>query len=142
LRSRHRLRPPRDLPLLHHHRRQHRLRRQRTRPAPEQDIEAAAATAHIASEILEGFPAQFHTIVGERGMTLSGGQKQRTAIARAILRDPRILILDDALASVDTNTEDQILTNLRDPPCRAAPPSSSPTASPPRATPTASPSSS
>jgi ATP-binding cassette subfamily B protein len=47
-------------------------------------------------------------------MTLSGGQKQRTAIARAVLRDPRILILDDALASVDTNTEDQILTGLRE----------------------------
>jgi len=77
------------------------------------DIESAAATAHIATEILE-FPAQFHTIVGERGMTLSGGQKQRTAIARAILRDPRILILDDALASVDTNTEDRILSNLRE----------------------------
>jgi len=77
------------------------------------DIESAAATAHIATEILE-FPAQFHTIVGERGMTLSGGQKQRTAIARAILRNPRILILDDALASVDTNTEDRILSNLRE----------------------------
>jgi len=76
-------------------------------------IEAAASTAHIATEILE-FPAQFHTVVGERGMTLSGGQKQRTAIARAVLRDPRILILDDALASVDTNTEDQILTGLRE----------------------------
>jgi ATP-binding cassette subfamily B protein len=76
------------------------------------EIEAAAATAHIATEILE-FPDQFHTVVGERGMTLSGGQKQRAAIARAILRDPRILILDDALASVDTNTEDQILSNLR-----------------------------
>jgi ATP-binding cassette subfamily B protein len=78
----------------------------------EPDIEAAAQTAHIATEIRE-FPAGFHTVVGERGMTLSGGQKQRTAIARAILRDPRILILDDALASVDTNTEDQILGNLR-----------------------------
>jgi ATP-binding cassette subfamily B protein len=78
----------------------------------ETDIEAAAATAHIATEIRE-FPAGFHTVVGERGMTLSGGQKQRTAIARAILRDPKILILDDALASVDTNTEDQILSNLR-----------------------------
>ena len=77
------------------------------------EIEAAAATAHIATEILE-FPAQFQTVVGERGMTLSGGQKQRTAIARAILRDPRILILDDALASVDTNSEDQILSNLRE----------------------------
>jgi ATP-binding cassette subfamily B protein len=77
-----------------------------------EQIEAAARTAHIANEILE-FPAGFNTVVGERGMTLSGGQKQRTAIARAILRDPRILILDDALASVDTNTEDQILSNLR-----------------------------
>jgi ATP-binding cassette subfamily B protein len=77
-----------------------------------EQIEAAARTAHIANEILD-FPAGFHTVVGERGMTLSGGQKQRTAIARAILRDPRILILDDALASVDTNTEDQILSNLR-----------------------------
>jgi ATP-binding cassette subfamily B protein len=76
------------------------------------EIETAAATAHIATEILE-FPHQFRTIVGERGMTLSGGQKQRTAIARAVLRDPRILILDDALASVDTNTEDRILSNLR-----------------------------
>jgi len=76
------------------------------------EIEQAARTAHIATEILE-FPAQFATIVGERGLTLSGGQKQRTAIARAILRDPKILILDDALASVDTHTEDQILTGLR-----------------------------
>jgi len=75
-------------------------------------IESAARTAHIATEILE-FPDAFSTIVGERGMTLSGGQKQRTAIARAILRDPRILILDDALASVDTHTEDQILTAMR-----------------------------
>jgi ATP-binding cassette subfamily B protein len=73
----------------------------------------AATTAHIANEILE-FPRSFSTIVGERGMTLSGGQKQRTAIARALLRDPSILILDDALASVDTHTEDQILTGLRE----------------------------
>jgi len=80
--------------------------------ADELAIEQAARTAHIADEVLE-FPAQFRTIVGERGMTLSGGQKQRTAIARAILRDPRILILDDALASVDTHTEDRILTGLR-----------------------------
>jgi ATP-binding cassette subfamily B multidrug efflux pump len=76
-------------------------------------IEDAARTAHIATEILE-FPRGFATIVGERGLTLSGGQKQRTAIARAILRDPRILILDDALASVDTYTEEQILNGLRD----------------------------
>jgi len=80
--------------------------------ASEEAIETAARTAHIANEILE-FPEGFATIVGERGMTLSGGQKQRTAIARAILRDPRILILDDALASVDTYTEEQILTAMR-----------------------------
>jgi ATP-binding cassette subfamily B protein len=81
--------------------------------ATEPSIEHAATTAHIATEIRE-FPAGFHTVVGERGMTLSGGQKQRTAIARAILRDPKVLILDDALASVDTYTEEQILTGLRD----------------------------
>jgi ATP-binding cassette subfamily B multidrug efflux pump len=81
--------------------------------AHDVEIENAARTAHIATEILE-FPQGFATIVGERGMTLSGGQKQRTAIARAVLRDPRILILDDALASVDTYTEEQILSGLRD----------------------------
>jgi ATP-binding cassette, subfamily B, multidrug efflux pump len=81
--------------------------------ADDEQILNAATTAHIANEILE-FPRGFQTIVGERGMTLSGGQKQRTAIARALLRDPRILILDDALASVDTHTEDQILTGLRE----------------------------
>ena len=75
-------------------------------------IEAAAEVAHIRTEILE-FPKGFETLVGERGVTLSGGQKQRTAIARAVLRDPRILILDDALASVDTYTEEQILSGLR-----------------------------
>ena len=80
--------------------------------ATSTQIEDAARTAHIATEILE-FPQGFSTIVGERGMTLSGGQKQRTAIARAVLRDPRILILDDALASVDTYTEEQILSGLR-----------------------------
>ena len=78
----------------------------------EQAIEEAAAIARIRDEILE-FPHGFRTMVGERGVTLSGGQKQRTAIARAILRDPRILILDDALASVDTSTEEQILAGLR-----------------------------
>jgi ATP-binding cassette subfamily B protein len=88
-----------------------------TTPAAKQlldeQIEAAARTAHIADEILE-FPSGFRTIVGERGVTLSGGQKQRTAIARAILRNPPILILDDALASVDTYTEEQILAGLRE----------------------------
>ncbi len=73
----------------------------------------AATTAHIANEILE-FPRGFDTLVGERGITLSGGQKQRTAIARAVIRNPRILILDDALASVDTYTEERILAGLRE----------------------------
>jgi ATP-binding cassette subfamily B protein len=75
-------------------------------------IVEAARISYIADEILE-FPQGFDTIVGERGVTLSGGQKQRTAIARAVLRNPRILILDDALASVDTHTEDRILSALR-----------------------------
>ena len=79
--------------------------------ATEQDILDAAATAHIRDEILE-FPKGFDTLVGERGITLSGGQKQRTAIARALVRDPRILILDDALSSVDTFTEERILQRL------------------------------
>ena len=77
-----------------------------------QAIEDAASVAHIRTEILE-FPRGFETLVGERGITLSGGQKQRTAIARAVLRNPRILILDDALASVDTYTEEQILAGLK-----------------------------
>jgi ATP-binding cassette, subfamily B, multidrug efflux pump len=77
-----------------------------------EEVERAAETAHIRSEVLE-FPKGFDTMVGERGVTLSGGQKQRTAIARAVIREPRILILDDALASVDTYTEDQILSGLR-----------------------------
>jgi ATP-binding cassette subfamily B protein len=72
----------------------------------------AAETAHIRKEF-EEFPAAFGTMVGERGITLSGGQKQRTAIARAVIRNPRILILDDALASVDTYTEEQILGELQ-----------------------------
>jgi ATP-binding cassette subfamily B multidrug efflux pump len=77
-----------------------------------EEVEEAATTAHISTEILE-FPKGFDTMVGERGVTLSGGQKQRTAIARAVIRDPRILILDDALASVDTYTEERILSGLR-----------------------------
>ena len=80
--------------------------------ASPQQIEDAATTAHIATEILE-FPRGFDTLVGERGVTLSGGQKQRTAIARAVIREPKILILDDALASVDTYTEERILGGLR-----------------------------
>ncbi len=80
--------------------------------ATDDEVFQAAQTAQIANEILE-FPQGFSTIVGERGITLSGGQKQRTSIARALLRKPRILILDDALASVDTLTEERILQGLR-----------------------------
>jgi ATP-binding cassette subfamily B protein len=79
----------------------------------DDQIRWAADVACLTSDI-DGFPGGFQTVVGERGISLSGGQKQRTAIARAILRDPRILILDDALASVDTATEEKILTRLRD----------------------------
>jgi ATP-binding cassette, subfamily B, multidrug efflux pump len=81
--------------------------------ATQPEILEAATTAHIAAEILE-FPHGFETKVGERGITLSGGQKQRTAIARAVIRNPPILILDDALASVDTYTEEKILSGLRE----------------------------
>jgi ATP-binding cassette, subfamily B, multidrug efflux pump len=81
--------------------------------ASDEDVRLAAGAASIAEDI-EGFPEQYRTLVGERGITLSGGQKQRTAIARAIIRNPRILILDDALSSVDTHTEDKILNHLRE----------------------------
>lgn len=76
------------------------------------DIEWAAEIAGL-SEDVRAFPDGFDTLVGERGITLSGGQKQRTAIARAVLRAPKILILDDALSSVDTYTEEKILGRLR-----------------------------
>ena len=78
-----------------------------------EEIKAAAEAANIAQDI-ESFPESYDTTVGERGITLSGGQKQRTAIARALLRSPRILVLDDALSSVDTHTEDKILNHLRE----------------------------
>jgi ATP-binding cassette subfamily B protein len=75
-------------------------------------IEQAAAVARLDKDVAD-FPKGYDTIVGERGITLSGGQKQRTAIARAIVIDPRILILDDALSAVDTYTEEEILSRLR-----------------------------
>ena len=80
--------------------------------ATDEQVRRAAEIASIAAEI-EGFPEKYETMVGERGLTLSGGQKQRTAIARAVIREPRILVLDDALASVDTHTEEEILNGLR-----------------------------
>lgn len=80
--------------------------------AEDTELLEAAEAAHVRQEF-EEFPSGFETIVGERGVTLSGGQKQRTAIARALLRRPPILILDDALASVDTYTEERILGGLR-----------------------------
>lgn len=82
---------------------------------PNEDREAiarAAGVAHLATDV-SGFPDGFETRVGERGITLSGGQKQRTAIARAILRDAPVLLLDDCLSNVDTQTEEAILAELR-----------------------------
>ncbi len=83
-----------------------------TTNATQEEIEEAAEKAQVRDNILE-FDKKFETILGERGITLSGGQKQRTAIARALIRDPKIIILDDSLSAVDTKTEEAILQHLR-----------------------------
>ena len=80
--------------------------------ASQEEVEKAAYISNIYKDI-DGFTKGFETMVGERGGTLSGGQKQRTAISRAVVRNPKILILDDSLSSVDTHTEEQILGELR-----------------------------
>jgi len=80
--------------------------------ATDAEIQRAADISNIDADVQE-FPQKYDTLVGERGITLSGGQKQRTAISRAVIRDPKILILDDALSSVDTYTEEQILRQLK-----------------------------
>jgi ATP-binding cassette subfamily B protein len=76
-------------------------------------VEQAAGIAQLAKDVAD-FPLGYETRVGERGITLSGGQKQRSALARALATDPRILILDDALSAVDTETEERILEGLRE----------------------------
>ncbi len=81
-------------------------------PGNGESMQSAATIARVHDEI-EGFSERYETLLGERGINLSGGQKQRTAIARAVVRQPSILILDDALSSVDTYTEDEILRGLR-----------------------------
>ncbi len=81
--------------------------------APREAVEAAAAVARLDVDVA-AFPAGYDTRIGERGITLSGGQKQRAALARAVIADAPILILDDALSAVDTHTEDEILSRLRD----------------------------
>ena len=83
-----------------------------TQEATKEQIEIAAEKAQVRDNILD-FEKKFETMLGERGITLSGGQKQRTAIARALIRDPKIVILDDSLSAVDTKTEEAILQHLR-----------------------------
>ncbi|MBE7517596.1 MAG: ABC transporter ATP-binding protein [Chloracidobacterium sp.] len=86
--------------------------KQLTNCAEGMTVEHAAEVAAMSDDIAE-FPDGYRQLVGERGITLSGGQKQRTAIARAVMREPRILILDDSLSAVDTYTEEKILANLK-----------------------------
>jgi ATP-binding cassette subfamily B protein len=80
--------------------------------ATEEEVQTAANQAGLSTDVA-GFPQGIGTMIGERGITLSGGQKQRTAIARALVRDPLILIMDDSLSAVDTQTEERILHALR-----------------------------
>jgi ATP-binding cassette subfamily B protein len=80
--------------------------------ATEAELASAITTSRLSQDIGQ-FPHGLDTIVGERGVSLSGGQKQRTALARAIMRDPTILILDDAMSSVDTHTQSEILSGLK-----------------------------
>jgi ATP-binding cassette subfamily B protein len=79
----------------------------------QERVEWAAKTAQVYENILD-FPNQFGTMLGERGVTLSGGQKQRVSIARALYKNPKILILDDSLSAVDTQTEEKILESLHE----------------------------
>ena len=96
--------------LLHQHSPQHFLWR---RTYGRDQIAAAAEMAQVKDDI-EAFPDGFDTVVGERGVTLSGGQRQRVCIARALIRNPAILLLDDCLSAVDTQTEARILAQLRE----------------------------
>jgi len=81
--------------------------------ATDADVDEAARLAGLSTDVA-GFPQGLHTVIGERGITLSGGQKQRTAIARALVRNPLVLILDDSLSAVDTATEERILNALKE----------------------------
>jgi ATP-binding cassette subfamily B protein len=83
----------------------------RTGPTLQEELRHAASASQVIEDI-EAFPGRFGTVVGERGITLSGGQKQRIAISRAVAVAPRILILDDSLSNVDTDTEERILREI------------------------------
>src|SRR5581483_6887285 len=84
------------------------------RPEATREEVQQAARAAQADAFIEALPQGYDTLVGERGLTLSGGQRQRIAIARAVLADPRVLVLDDATSSVDASTENEIKQALRE----------------------------